>query len=90
VRKAIDEKARRSPVPLEIRNAPTRLMGDLGYGRGYVYAPDTDEGVGGLECLPNALRGTRFYEPKGEGFETELRARLERFQAARAAAKKKS
>jgi putative ATPase len=88
VRKAIEESPA-EPVPLEIRNAPTRLMGDLGYGRGYVYAPDTDEGVGGLECLPNALRGTRFYEPKGEGFESELRARLERFQAARAAAKRR-
>jgi putative ATPase len=75
------------PVPPVIRNAPTRLMRNLGYGRGYVYAPDTEEGVGGLDCLPEALAGTRFYAPKGEGFEAELRARLERFAGLRAAAR---
>jgi putative ATPase len=77
------------PVPLAIRNAPTRLMSGLGYGRGYVYAPATDEGVGGLDCLPEALQGTRFYAPKGEGFEAELRARLERFAALRRQARSK-
>ncbi len=75
------------PVPLAIRNAPTRLMTQLGYGRGYVYAHDTEEGVGGLDCLPEALQGTRFYEPKGEGFEARLRERLERFQELRARAR---
>ncbi len=71
------------PVPKVIRNAPTRLMSGLGYGRGYVYAPDTEEGVGGLDCLPEALQGTRFYEPRGEGFEGELKARLKRFAGLR-------
>lgn len=66
------------PVPMEIRNAPTELMKDVGYGKGYVYAPDTEEGVGGLECLPESLRGSRFYEPGEEGFEKELSVRLER------------
>jgi putative ATPase len=81
-RHAVEERPA-EPVPLAIRNAPTRLMSGLGYGRGYVYAPDTEEGVGGLDCLPDALQGTRFYHPKGEGFEAELKARLERFQALR-------
>jgi putative ATPase len=55
----------------------------LGYGKGYVYAHDTEEGTGGLDCLPDSLQGTRFYEPKGEGFEAELKARLDRFRALR-------
>jgi putative ATPase len=72
-----------APVPMAIRNAPTRLLENLGYGKGYVYAPDTEEGVGGLECLPDALAGTRFYRPRGEGFEEELARRLERFRELR-------
>ncbi len=87
VREAI-ERNPAEPVPLAIRNAPTRLMGNLGYGRGYVYAPDTEEGVGGLECLPDALRGATFYQPRGDGFEGELRARLERWRGLRASVKK--
>ncbi|HVS63733.1 MAG TPA: replication-associated recombination protein A [Thermoanaerobaculia bacterium] len=66
------------PVPPIIRNAPTRLMGDLGYGHGYVYAPATETGVGGIDCLPEALRGTELYRPRDAGFEAELRRRLER------------
>jgi len=76
-------------VPKVIRNAPTRLMKGVGYGQGYVYAPDTEEGVGGLDCLPESLAGTRFYEPKGEGFEGELKARLERWRGLHAKAKRK-
>ncbi|MCB9377209.1 MAG: replication-associated recombination protein A [Holophagales bacterium] len=64
------------PVPPVIRNAPTALMKDLGYGAGYVYAPDTEEGVGGLDCLPEALAGVRFYEPSGSGVEARLAERL--------------
>jgi putative ATPase len=71
------------PVPLAIRNAPTRLMKGLGYGAGYVYAPETEEGVGGLDCLPESLAGTRFYEPRGRGFEEALRVRLERYRSLR-------
>jgi anaerobic selenocysteine-containing dehydrogenase len=81
-RRAVEERPAEG-VPLAIRNAPTRLMKDLGYGGGYVYAHDTEEGVGGLDCLPESLQGTRLYEPKGEGFEGELRERLERFRALR-------
>jgi putative ATPase len=71
------------PVPPALRNAPTRLMKDLGYGQGYVYAPDTAEGVGGLECLPPALVGQVFYQPQGHGFEARLRERLERYEELR-------
>jgi putative ATPase len=71
------------PVPPALRNAPTRLMKELGHGAGYVYAPDTAEGVGGLECLPPALAGERFYQPQGNGFEARLRERLERYEELR-------
>jgi putative ATPase len=81
-RRTVEERPA-DPVPLAIRNAPTGLMKELGYGAGYVYAPHTEEGVGGLDCLPDSLQGSRFYEPKGEGFEAELKARLERFRALR-------
>jgi putative ATPase len=51
-------------------------MKEVGYGDGYVYAPDTEEGVGGLECLPENLRGSRFYQPRDSGWEKELRQRI--------------
>ncbi len=72
------------PVPMSIRNASTRLMKGLGYGAGYVYAHATEEGVGGIDCLPESLAGTRFYEPRGRGFEEALKARLEEVRALRA------
>jgi putative ATPase len=87
-RRTVEERPA-DPVPLAIRNAPTRLMKEIGYGSGYVYAPHTEEGVGGLDCLPESLQGTRFYEPKGEGFEASLRARLEQLRALRDEVKKK-
>ena len=60
------------PPPMAIRNAPTKLMKEVGYGEGYVYAHDTDEGVGGIDCLPESLQGTRFYTPTQRGFEARL------------------
>ncbi|MCP3957164.1 MAG: replication-associated recombination protein A [bacterium] len=75
------------PVPKVIRNAPTRLMKDIGYGDGYVYAHDTEEGVGGLDCLPDALQGTRFYRPTARGIEKRIRDRLEEIRRSRARAK---
>ncbi len=71
------------PVPLHIRNAPTRLMKDLGYGRGYEYAHDFDDQTAAMECLPESLAGRRFYEPKDVGAEKEIRERLEKLRAAR-------
>ncbi len=71
------------PVPLHIRNAPTRLMKDLGYGQGYKYAHDFEDQTAAMDCLPDALRDRRFYEPKDAGFEREMRERLERMRKAR-------
>jgi putative ATPase len=70
-------ETRAEPVPLWIRNAPTRLMKDLGYGRGYQYAHDEKEGVAGMDCLPEALRGRRYYRPTDRGGEEGAAARLE-------------
>jgi putative ATPase len=71
------------PVPLHIRNAPTRLMKNLGYGHGYEYAHDYEDQTAAMECLPDALAGRRFYEPKDAGAEKEIKARLDRMRAAR-------
>jgi putative ATPase len=71
------------PVPLQIRNAPTRLMEDLGYGRGYQYAHDFDEQTTSMACLPDSLAGRRFYEPKDVGLEREIKERLEKMRSAR-------
>jgi putative ATPase len=87
-RRTVEERPA-DPVPLAIRNAPTRLMKEVGYGSGYVYAPHTEEGVGGIDCLPESLQGTRFYEPKGEGFEAKLKERLERYRGLRERVKAK-
>ena len=66
------------PVPLHLRNAPTKLMKDLAYGKGYRYAHDEAEGVArGMECLPPAHAGRRFYEPVDRGFEARIKQRLE-------------
>jgi putative ATPase len=81
-RRAVAERPA-EPVPLAIRNAPTRLMKQLGYGRDYVYAPDNDEGVAGLDCLPEALRGASFYRPTEQGTEAKLAARLAEFRRRR-------
>ena len=66
-----------APVPLHIRNAPTGLMKDLGYGKGYRYDPDEPSGVSAQSYLPEGLAGLRFYEPGPYGFEKEVRKRLE-------------
>jgi putative ATPase len=65
------------PVPLHLRNAPTKLMKDLDYGKGYRYAHDEATGIAEqMECLPPAHKGRHFYEPTDRGFEAELRRRL--------------
>jgi putative ATPase len=74
-RRDIDEMPA-EPVPMSIRNAVTKLMKKIGYGAAYRYAHDEPEGTGGLDCLPEALRGRRYYEPKAAGEESELRDRI--------------
>ncbi len=78
------------PVPKAIRNAPTRLMKDVGYGEGHVYAHDTKEGIGGMECLPDALVGTVFYQPTDQGVEARIRSRLADLAERRAKARERS
>ena len=79
--------SRAEPVPLWIRNAPTPLMKDLGYGKGYAYAHDEAEGVAGMDCLPENLRGRRYYRPTARGEEARTAARLEEARAIREAKK---
>src|SRR5712692_9225479 len=69
------------PVPLQLRNAPTKLMKDLEYGRGYRYAHDEAAGVSDMTCLPAALEGRRYYQPTERGFEKEIRRRLDLWAA---------
>jgi putative ATPase len=72
------------PVPLHLRNAPTRLMKSLDYGRGYQYAHDDPEGVADMECLPERLRGRQFYSPTERGFEKEIKRRLDGWKTIKA------
>ncbi|MDD5287132.1 MAG: replication-associated recombination protein A, partial [Desulfuromonadaceae bacterium] len=65
------------PVPLHVRNAPTKLMKELGYGKDYQYAHDYDDGYSGQGCLPEQLAGRKFYEPKGHGYEKNIVERME-------------
>ncbi len=65
------------PVPLHLRNAPTRLMKSLDYGRGYQYAHDQPDAVAAMDCLPERLQGRRFYQPTERGFEKEIKRRLD-------------
>jgi putative ATPase len=68
------------PVPLHLRNAPTKLMKQLEYGRGYQYAHDDREAITGMDCLPPSLAGKTYYEPTDRGFEKELKRRLEAWE----------
>jgi len=74
--------------PAHIRNAPTKLMKSLGYGKGYQYDPDTPEGFSGANFFPDEMERRTFYKPKGEGHEEKVKARLERWAAMRARAQK--
>ncbi|MBI5656675.1 MAG: replication-associated recombination protein A [Geobacter sp.] len=64
------------PVPLQIRNAPTKLMKELGYHKGYQYAHDFAEGYASQEYLPEKLQGRTFYAPKGHGYEKTIKERM--------------
>src|SRR2546425_3132337 len=71
------ENTRNDPVPLHIRNAPTGLMKNLGYGKGYQYAHDLEDKVADMECLPDSLKGRKYYNPQETGEETEIKRRLD-------------
>ena len=72
------------PVPLHLRNAPTTLMKDLEYGKGYQYAHDDPDGTAAMECLPSNLSGRTYYEPSGRGLEKALGQRIAEWRALRA------
>jgi putative ATPase len=79
------EATRAEPVPLHLRNAPTRLMKEMDYGKGYQYAHDEEGKVADMECLPPSLAGRRYYQPTEEGREKLLRQRMEEIRRIRAA-----
>ena len=72
-----------APVPLHLRNAPTELLEEIGYGKGYRYDPDEPKGIAAQEYLPESLRGSRFYDPGESGFEAVLGERLARWRSLR-------
>jgi putative ATPase len=71
------ENTRNDPVPLHIRNAPTGLMKQLGYGKGYQYAHDLEDKVADMDCLPESLKGRKYYHARETGEEAEIKRRLD-------------
>jgi putative ATPase len=65
------------PVPLHLRNAPTRLMKEMGYAKGYKHAHQSENALTDMQCLPEALANLTFYTPRDRGFETKLAERLD-------------
>jgi len=80
------ESTASEPVPLHLRNAPTGLMKNLGYGRGYQYAHDLEQKVADMQCLPDNLKDRRYYEPTTEGVEKRVRERMLEIEKQRARA----
>lgn len=76
------------PVPLVIRNAPTKLMKELDYGKGYQYAHDSKDKLTDMQCLPDSLLGRTYYVPTDEGLESRFKSRLEGIKEWKAAHKK--
>lgn len=77
------EQTSADPVPLHLRNAPTKLMKEVGYGKGYEYAHDYEEKVTNMECLPENLRGRRYYHPTDQGVEKRIQERIEQIRKIR-------
>ncbi|MGD0347121.1 MAG: replication-associated recombination protein A [Terracidiphilus sp.] len=78
------EHTRQEPVPLHLRNAPTKLMKELDYGKGYRYAHDEEDKVADMDCLPDSLKGRHYYQPTQEGREKQLAQRLSEIRRIRA------
>lgn len=77
------------PVPLVIRNAPTKLMHNLGYGKGYQYAHDTKDKLTNMQCLPDSLLGREYYKPTEQGIEIRYKERLQQIKVWKAKHKNK-
>jgi putative ATPase len=86
--KADIEATAAEPVPLHLRNAPTKLMKELDYGKDYQYAHDVEGRVADMECLPSSLAGRRYYQPTGEGREKLLGQRMDEIARIKAAKRK--
>jgi putative ATPase len=71
------------PVPMQLRNAPTRAMKEWGYGEGYQHAHDFEDALTDMECLPPSLAGRRYYRPSDRGLEKRIAERLEEIRRAR-------
>ena len=82
------QKMLAEPVPLNIRNAPTKLMKELGYGKGYRYAHDYAEKMTAMQCLPDSLQGREYYRPTDQGLETRFKERLQQIKDWKAAQRK--
>lgn len=68
---------RAEPVPMQLRNAPTRPMKEWGYGAGYQHAHNFEDALNEMECLPESLAGKRWYHPTERGVEKRIKERLE-------------
>jgi putative ATPase len=79
------EQTRQEPVPMHLRNAPTKLMKELDYGKGYRYAHDEEGRVADMDCLPDSLKGRSYFQPTQEGREKLLAQRMEEIRRIRAA-----
>jgi putative ATPase len=82
------EHTRQEPVPMHLRNAPTKLMKELDYGKGYLYAHDEEGKVANMDCLPDSLKGRSYYQPTQEGREKLLAQRMEEIRRIRTAKRK--
>jgi putative ATPase len=80
-------KATAEPVPMQLRNAPTRPMKEWGYGAGYQHAHQFEDAMNTMDCLPDTLQGTVFYEPTGRGLEQRIQQRLQEIRARRGGSK---
>jgi putative ATPase len=78
------EETRQDPVPLHLRNAPTKLMKELDYGKGYLYAHNEEGKVADMDCLPDSLKGRSYYHPTQEGREKLLAQRMEEIRRVKA------
>ncbi len=83
------ERTAQDPVPLHLRNAPTGLMKAFGYGQGYQYAHDLEDRVADMQCLPDNLKGRRYYHPTDEGVEKRIKARLDEIRKLKASSSRR-
>jgi putative ATPase len=81
------QKSTAEPVPMQLRNAPTKAMKSWGYGEGYEHAHGFEEALNTMECLPDSLKGTIFYQPTSRGLEERISNRLKEIREARRAEK---